>query len=163
MSFNVKSDNLFGNVKDGFIVHGCNGQGVMGGGVALIIRETYPVAYQTYMAQADTGYILGEVIPAIVEPNLVIVNAITQEYYGTERRHADYDAIAQAFEGTKHLARSAMIESTDIHFPMIGGGLAGGDLQILLTIMDKAFSSYEGEATLWLLEDMYNELYGKDA
>lgn len=160
MSFDVKSGNLFGNVEDGFIIHGCNGQGVMGSGVAAIIRSQYPVAYQTYMRQADTGYILGEVIPAIVEPNLVIVNAITQEYYGTDKRYADYDAIAQAFKGTKHLAESGMIESTDIHFPMIGGGLAGGDLVTILTIMDEQFCSYEGEATLWLLEDMYKELYG---
>ena len=159
MSFEVKSGNLFGNVEDGFIIHGCNGQGVMGSGVAAIIRKDYPIAYQTYMQQADTGYILGEVIPAIVEPNLVVVNAITQEYYGTDRVHADYDAIAQAFKGTKYLAESGMIESTDIHFPMIGGGLAGGDLFTILAIMDDQFCPYEGNATLWLLEDMYNELY----
>jgi len=161
MSFEVKPGNLFGNVEDGFIVHGCNGQGVMGSGVAAIIRSDYPIAYQTYMQQAETGYILGEVIPAIVAPNLVVVNAITQEFYGTDRVHADYDAIAQAFKGTKHLAGSGMIESTDIHFPMIGGGLAGGDLHTILTIMDEQFNAYEGNATLWLLEDMYNELYGK--
>ena len=160
MGFEVKSGNLFGNVEHGFIVHGCNAQGVMGSGVAAIIRKDYPVAYQTYMRQAP-NYILGEVIPAIVDTDLVVVNVITQEYYGTDRVHADYEAIAQAFKGTKHLARSSMIESTDIHFPMIGGGLAGGDLHTILTIMDEQFCSYEGNATLWLLEDMYNELYGE--
>lgn len=159
MGFEVKKGNLFGNVENGFIVHGCNAQGVMGSGVAAIIRSDYPVAFQTYALQYP-NYILGEVIPAIVAPNLVVVNAITQEFYGTDRRHADYDAITQAFKGTKHLARSSMIESTDIHFPMIGGGLAGGDLHTILTIMDEAFADYEGNATLWLLDDMYNELYG---
>jgi len=157
MSFNVKSGNLFDNVSTGFIVHGCNAQGVMGSGVAAIIRKQYPVAYQTYMRQAP-NYILGEVIPAIVDVNLVVVNAITQEYYGTDRVHADYDAIKQAFIGTKHLAQSEMIESTDIHFPMIGGGLAGGDLVTILTIMDEQFNQYDGEATLWLLPEMYDSL-----
>lgn len=158
--FNVKRGNLFDNVPNGFIVHGCNAQGVMGSGVAAIIRSKYPIAYQTYMHQAP-NYILGEVIPAIVEPNLVVVNAITQEYYGTDRQHADYNAIKQAFEGTKHLARSEMIESTDIHFPMIGGGLAGGNLHTILTIMDQQFNQYDGNGTLWLLEDMYDSLYNQ--
>lgn len=158
--FNVKSGNLFDNVETGFIVHGCNAQGVMGSGVAAIIRKQYPIAYQAYMQQAPY-YILGEVIPAIVDTNLVIVNAITQEYYGTDRVHADYKAIAQAFIGTKHLAASDLIESTDIHFPMIGGGLAGGDIRTILTIMDEQFSQYDGEATLWLLPEMYNSLYNQ--
>lgn len=162
--FTVKKGNLFDNVVDGFIVHGCNAQGVMGSGVAAVIRKQYPIAYQTYLRQAP-NYILGEVIPAIVDTNLVIVNAITQEYYGTDRVHADYDAIEQAFRGVKHLAQSEMIESTDIHFPMIGGGLAGGDLHTIMTIMDRQFANpsegndgYAGEGTLWLLPEMYNSL-----
>ena len=76
MSFDVKRGNLFDNVECGHIIHGCNAQGVMGSGVAAIIRAKYPMAYKTYIYQADTGYILGEVIPAIVEPNLMIINAI---------------------------------------------------------------------------------------
>ena len=36
MGFEIKSDNLFGNVEHGFIIHGCNGQGVMGSGVAAV-------------------------------------------------------------------------------------------------------------------------------
>ena len=161
MSFNVKSGNLFDNVEHGHIIHGCNAQGVMGSGVAKIIRDKYTIAYQTYMQQKDTGYILGEVIPAIVEPNLIIINAITQEFYGTDRVHADYKAIEQAFKGAKHLATSGMIESTDIHMPLIGGGLAGGDAHTILTIMDQQFSDYDGEATLWLLEDVYNSFYNQ--
>ncbi len=161
MSFNVKRNGLFDNVTDGYIVHGCNAQGVMGSGVAAIIRAKYPVAYQTYMNQADTGYILGEVIPAIVEPNLVVVNAITQEFYGTDRVHADYAAIEQAFKGTKHLASSGMIESKAIHFPMIGGGLAGGDIHTILTIMDQQFAGDEYDGTLWLLPEMYDSLYNQ--
>lgn len=161
MSFNVKSGNLFDNVEHGHIIHGCNAQGVMGSGVAAIICAKYPIAYQTYMNQVDTGYILGEVIPAIVEPNLVVVNAITQEFYGTDRIQVDYAAVEQAMIGTKHLAASGMIKSTDIHFPLIGGGLAGGEAHTLITIFDQQFSNYDGEATLWLLENMYNSLYNQ--
>lgn len=162
MSFIVKCGNLFENVKHGYIIHGCNAQGVMGSGVAAIIRNDYPVAYQAYIAQ-NPYYILGEVIPAKVDDNLVIINAITQEYYGTDRVHADYAAIEQAMKGLKHLVESGMIESKEIHFPFIGGGLAGGDPHTLLTIFDQQFSDSitDLEATLWLLPDMYDSLYNQ--
>ena len=148
--FTLQNGDLFANVKHGYIVHGCNAQGVMGSGVAAIVRGKYPIAYQTYMNQADTGYILGEVIPAIVEPNLVIVNAITQEFYGTDRVQVDYPAVAQVMEGVKHLAATGMIESTDVHFPLIGGGLAGGDHDKLVEIFNAAFAESDVNATLWM-------------
>lgn len=162
MSFQVKKGNLFDNVTDGYIIHGCNAQGVMGSGVAAIIRNDYPVAYQTYMDQSP-HYILGEVIPAKVADNLVIVNAITQEFFGTDRVQVDYDAVEQAMKGVKHLANSGMIESKVIHFPFIGAGLAGGDQHTLLTIFDQQFSDSvtDLEGILWLLEDCYNSLYNQ--
>lgn len=136
--FTVKKGNLFENVERGFIMHGCNAQGVMGSGVAKIIRDKYPIAYEKYAEQAP-HYILGEVIPVIVEPNLVIVNAITQEFYGTDRVQVDYDAVEQACRAVKHLANSGIIESNDIYFPFIGAGLAGGDKEILLNIFKRQF------------------------
>ena len=122
----------------------------MGSGVAAIIRSQYPVAYQTYMQQADTGYILGEVIPAIVKPNLVIVNAITQEFYGTDRVHVDYDAVRQAMKGTESLAKSGLIESNEVHFPLIGGGLAGGDPFELIQIYSEVWGDSDITAKLWI-------------
>ncbi len=159
MAFEVKAGNLFDNVEHGFIMHGCNAQGVMGAGVANIIRLNYHKAYEVYALQYP-NYILGEVIPVKVADNLVIVNAITQDDYGTDKVQVDYDAVEQACRGVIHLAKSGMIESTDIHFPFIGGGLAGGDAHTLLTIFDQEFSDFDG--TLWLLEDMYNSLYNTE-
>ncbi len=124
--FKVKVGNLFDNVEHGFIMHGCNAQGVMGSGVANIIRLEYPKAYEVYALQYP-HYILGEVIPVKVADNLVIVNAITQDDYGTHKVQVDYDAVEQACRGVKHLANSGMIESKNISFPFIGAGLAGGD------------------------------------
>ena len=147
--FTMENGDLFANVKHGYIVHGCNAQGVMGSGVAAIVRSKYPLAYQTYMNQAP-HYILGEIIPATVEPNLVVVNAITQEFFGTDRVHVDYDAVIQAMKGVKHLAESRMIESTDVHFPLIGGGLAGGDQFKLVQLFGNAWGDSDINAKLWL-------------
>jgi len=151
MSFKIKVGDLFAEVKHGYIMHGCNAQGVMGSGVAKVVRDKYPIAFQQY-AKQHPNYILGEVIPVLVEPNIVIVNAITQEFYGTDRVHVDYDAVEQACRGVKHLASTSMIDSVDIHFPFIGAGLAGGDEHTLLTIFDRQFSG-DADATLWLLPD----------
>ena len=153
MTFEVKINNLFDNVEHGYIMHGCNAQGVMGSGVAKIIRDKYPIAFQTYALQ-HPHYILGEVIPVIVEPNLVIVNAITQEFFGTGVVQVDYDAVRQACCGIKHLVESDLIESSDIHFPFIGAGLAGGDQSTLLQIFEDEFVGFERHATLWILESL---------
>ena len=158
MSFNIKVGNVF-DIEHGHIMHGCNAQGVMGSGVARIVRDDYPVAYEAYLNQ-QPNYILGEVIPAIVDTNKTIINAITQEHYGTDKPQVDYDAVQQACRGAKHLAASGIIASRDIHFPFIGAGLAGGDEHTLLTIFDNEFSNTQDSAnpenldgTLWLLPD----------
>ena len=36
------------NVTEGIILHGCNGQGVMGAGVAKAIKMKYPEAFTAY-------------------------------------------------------------------------------------------------------------------
>ena len=157
--FNIKVGDLFAEVEHGYIMHGCNAQGVMGSGVAKIIRDKYPIAFQQYALQ-HPNYILGEVIPVVVEPNIVVLNAITQEFYGTDRVQVDYNAVEQACKGAKHLAASGMNESNEVHFPFIGAGLAGGDEHTLMTIFDMQFSQCEDSAnpdgingTLWLLPD----------
>jgi len=160
MTLHVEIGDLFANVEHGYIMHGCNAQGVMGSGVAKIIKDRYFEAFKTYALQ-HPNYILGEVIPAKVEDNLVIVNAITQQEFGTHKVQVDYDAVAQACRGVKHLAQSGLIESKDIHFPFIGAGLAGGDQDTLLKIFEEQFADcwYDGgenpvgiDATLWVLE-----------
>lgn len=159
MSFNIKVGDMFANVTEGYIMHGCNAKGVMGSGVANIVRQRYHKAYEVYALQYP-HYILGEVIPVKVTDNLVIINAITQDDYGTHKVQADYAAIEQACRGAKHLANSGMVKSKEVHFPFIGAGLAGGDEHTILTILDNQFSHTQDSenpeginGTLWLLPD----------
>ena len=150
MSFVVKNGDLFANVKSGFIMHGCNAQGVMGSGVAAIIRRMYPQAYEVY-AEQKPYYILGEVIPAQVTDDLVIINAITQEFFGTDRVHADYDAIRQALRGAVHVVNSGIFSGPkELHMPFIGAGLAGGDQDLIVGIMGEELTSADITATLWI-------------
>lgn len=143
------------------IVHGCNAQGVMGGGFALAVRRKYPQVYAEYEAHhRQYGFKVGDIhavkvndrvwVPQPGQPpvlrNLTIINAITQDQYGTDRRYVDYEGVAVAFEKINAL----MLKTPNVDkpgpvypplcFPLIGAGLAGGDWAIIKTIIDQTVS-----------------------
>lgn len=146
---------ILANVKRGIIVHGCNAQGVMGGGIALQIKNMYPKAYTGYLhmlenhEKAGCADCLGSVAMVRISPgkDLYIANAITQDFYGTDRRHVNYEAVAHAFELIK---RENEILNLPIHYPMIGAGLAGGNWTIISTIIDETLMGCNH--TLWTLK-----------
>ncbi len=87
MKIVTKTGNLM-DVTEGHIVHGCNAQGVMGSGVALAVKNKYPGAFDDYRAiYEDEGLELGLPYPYMPTPNLVIWNAITQEWFGHAGRN----------------------------------------------------------------------------
>lgn len=141
-------------VQRGIVVHGCNAQGVMGSGVAAAIRTRYPGAFQAYRkAFESNGLHLGEVIGFSAErdpsgrPSLVIANAITQEFYGREpgRVYVSYSAITQCFAKIAKKARELELE---VHFPLIGCGLGGGDWREVSRRINEALADVPG--TLWM-------------
>jgi O-acetyl-ADP-ribose deacetylase (regulator of RNase III) len=155
MSFEIKRGDLFANTE-GHIVHGCNAQGVMGGGVAKIVRDMYPKAYEVYHRHCADGYArLGQVIPVCVAPNLIIHNAITQDKFGSDKVYVDYEAVRAALLAVEDYVEAAVQSepslSTDVHFPFIGAGLGGGDENRLLCIFEDVFGGSNISATLWLL------------
>lgn len=154
MSFEIKYGDLFTNVTEGFILHGCNAQGVMGSGVAKIVRSRYPVAYDKYQRHhAFYGLPLGKVIPAWVNDNLIILNGITQNLYGRDGQpYVDYDALQAVFDASVIIAGSNIIPCTDLHMPLVGGGLGGGDPDLIIEMMQDTFSKVNIIVTLWLLE-----------
>lgn len=131
-----KKGNLL-DVTEGIIVHGCNAQGVMGSGVAKAIREKYPECFSYYKYEYDHfTLVLGTVVwYDCPSPNftLWIANAITQQHYGTDRRHVNYWAIANTF---KEIFRQANVVKATVHFPKIGAGLGGGNWDIIEAIIN---------------------------
>ena len=142
---------VLGAFAPSIIVHGCNCKGVMGGGVALAVRSKYPAAYQAYMRthctpidDSRSGLRLGSIIPVEVEPNKWIVNAMTQDDFGTNKRQVNYEAMYSCFEGVNKFAREILAERSiipEIAFPMIGAGLAGGNWEIIKTIIDQTLDA----------------------
>jgi O-acetyl-ADP-ribose deacetylase (regulator of RNase III) len=152
MKIITKVGNLL-DVKAGHIVHGCNSLGVMGSGVALAIRNMYPGAYETYRATFDDeGLEMGWAYPYCPTTDLVIWNAITQEFCGSDgRRYVSYDAVANAFEEINEAILTSDISTIpkEIHIPLIGAGLGGGNWEIIREIIEQTTTV---PVTLWMLK-----------
>lgn len=161
---NVKFGNILDNVKRGMIVHGCNAQGVMGSGIALEIRTRWPDCFAEYEREVarhrNNGLeLMGKVIPwEVPGEDIIIANAITQENFGRgPKRYVSYKAIHEAFMTVAVAALSTWgshdAEGFDIHYPLIGAGLGGGDWAIISDIIESVFAQFPTvKHTLWLLE-----------
>lgn len=130
---------LRGNIllQKGLIVQGCNTLGMMGSGLALDVRKTYPKAFTVYKEYFDkNGLSLGLVIPVKVAEDVIIVNGMTQATVKSDpndkRVHVNYEALRTVFEKVVMLAKKHQMP---IHFPKIGAGLANGDWDIIWGII----------------------------
>jgi O-acetyl-ADP-ribose deacetylase (regulator of RNase III) len=149
---NIIEGNLL-DVDKGIIVHGCNARGVMGSGIALQIKQRYPLAYKEYLnAHTISGSVLGTVSYVFLG-KLVVVNAVTQESYGRENyRYVSYDAVAKCFEMINNLALK--LYTPVVNFPLIGAGLGGGDWNIIESIIDSTLDD-RIEKNLWIMPTMH--------
>lgn len=144
------------DVKSGVIAHGVNCQGVMGSGVALAVKKKWPDVFLRYQKLctsniAPTKSFLGHVQFVSSIENYagtkdfpVIANCFTQDRYGTDKRHVDYEAVAQCFSVLNY--RSGLYGHLNI--PKIGSGLGGGDWSVIESIIR---SEYKDDVTVWEL------------
>jgi len=154
------SGNLIDMAEQGLfdvIVHGCNCMNTMGSGIAAEIRQRYPEAYE-----ADTAYSLklqddtnsqvqklGNYSAHLVkgEHNFLIVNAYTQVMFtprGVDHfEYASFEVILKKFAHEYGPFR--------IGFPYIGCGLAGGNKELIVAMLEdfaETVSAQHGKVTL---------------
>ena len=124
------------DVESGFILHGCNAQGVMGSGVAKALRDKYPEIYEPYRKycqESKISEILGKIFCHSISQSLCIGNAITQEYYGRDgRKYVSYDALDRVFRQISEFPGLEILQK--IHMPKIGSGLGGGNWKVVEAI-----------------------------
>lgn len=132
---------LFSTDAD-IIAHGCNCQGVMGSGVAKIVRDRYSKAYHAYLDLFDDeGLSLGDVQFVLQNDGKYIANCMTQNRFMPRNVcHADYIAIGTCMQTVKEFAQS---KGLSIAIPKIGAGLAGGDWSKIEGILEEVFSDYD--------------------
>lgn len=164
-----RTGDLF-SVDRGIIVHGCNCFGVMGSGVAAIVRQKFPLAYTQYMkVHHAVGLGLGDTIfvanrsmlpdqkiarhiqafDTEIPENVIVANAMTQYEYGGNPAvvYVDYDAVFSAFARIRMVARDTGLP---VHFPLIGCGLPNGNWAYVSSAIEAALGP-NIEATLWEL------------
>lgn len=123
------------DVKSGIICHQVNCIGVMGAGIALQIRNKWPVVFKDYKNECnlfsdEPKKLLGKVQDTLVSDNLVIANCFGQICPGRSGTMTDYGAWDEILD---HLNDLSNFFSLELHFPyMIGCGLAGGDWNTIL-------------------------------
>jgi O-acetyl-ADP-ribose deacetylase (regulator of RNase III) len=125
------------DIKEGWILHGVNCKGVMGSGIAKVLRDKYPGIYKEYKALCDARGVdnLGLVdVVAINSSVLLVINCFTQASFGYNKtiKYADQNAIRNCFDilvdGLYYIYQttSGMLPET-IYLPRIGCGLGGLD------------------------------------
>jgi O-acetyl-ADP-ribose deacetylase (regulator of RNase III) len=124
------------------IVHGCNAQGVMGSGVARLIRARYPNVYEIYALKHKVfGLELGDIVPVATTDGRIIVNAITQEYFGGDgKRYVDYDAIETCIKKIDNRVQDWGV--VEVAMPRIGAGLGGGDWDTIEAILHRSSKNF---------------------
>lgn len=147
---NIISGNLLDLAELGkfdVIIQGCNCFCAMGSGIAGQIAQRYPEAVRVDRTTIPGDYNkLGNYTSAVINQAFVLVNAYTQ--YDTNSKDDWKDRFEYAaFELIlKKVGNQWPIAS--IGLPMIGMGLAGGNKDRILSIIDNFSKTYQGNVTV---------------
>ncbi|GKS11223.1 Appr-1-p processing protein [Paenibacillus chitinolyticus] len=148
MSVKIVQGNLMEATED-IIGHQVNCMGVMGAGLAKLIKRDYPEVFKQYKQScSNKGELLGRCQIVSTKNEKCIANLFGQYGYGVQKRHTDYIALRGALN---ELMSLAMKSGQSIALPYnIGCGLAGGDWDIVGQIIEEVFIDYD--VTLYKFE-----------
>lgn len=142
-----------------YITHGCNAQGIMGGGLALHIKNNY---FDNYKSYQDYCFKWGKSINLLgtnciqhYNPLFAIVNSITQHTIGTNTRKTNYEAVAKCFENLVDYLKQNYhyTQKVAIAIPkLFGCGLGGGNWEIVKTIITQTLSISKLDIDLYIVE-----------
>lgn len=125
--------------RNEIVVHGVNMQGVMGSGFAKSFKQNFPEAFLDYINYYDLGSLnLGSLLIHNYPNNFSVISAVSQRFYGNKGGcYVDYTALEVALRKVALLANK---NNQSIHMPFIGGGLGGGNKDILMSIYQKSLN-----------------------
>lgn len=134
--------------KPVFICHVCNDKGGWGSGFVVPLGKIYPVAKESYLA---TGvYTQGCVQPILVDTisniDIYVMNMIAQTLGGV--RPLNYYSLAACMEKVGDLAKNC---KASIHAPMFGAGLAGGNWNFIIKLIEDCWLSKDIPVTIYYL------------
>ena len=123
-----------------FIAHQVNCQKVMGSGLALQIKNKYPIVFDRYKTFPINGENpLGQSQFIKVEENKYVVNMFAQYFYGVDKRQTNYEAFYSCLEQIKNTIN----KKDTIGFPkFIGCDRGGGNWNIIYTMIKEVLWEY---------------------
>lgn len=153
MQYMKHGDMLENVLSNAIICHGTNCKGVMGKGIALSIKQKYPLAFEKYRQAYETyGLILGKTTEAWYPEKLLLILNLNTQYdyyrYGNDRvsKYVNYDAVRNCFKKVSEISKKTNLP---IHYPKIGAGLGGGDWNTINNIICEELKDHEHN--LWVL------------
>jgi len=129
------------------IVRGCNCQCRMRSGIAKEIAERIPAAVEADNAttKGDSNKLGTFSYANVMTPDgdrFTVLNAYTQEFWGTDSRKVDYPAVRKVFREIAGIL-TGPYSGFSIGYPKIGAGLAGGDWDIISKIIDEELEGFD--------------------
>jgi O-acetyl-ADP-ribose deacetylase (regulator of RNase III) len=132
------------------IGHGVNIYGVMGAGIAPIVRRLYPAVFAPYRAKCETHeFQAGDMLPVEVLPGKWVFNLASQDKPG---KNARLEWLESSLRSSFEFAAANNLEGFAI--PRIGAGIGGltwGDVK--KTIADVAVDYPNVTIEVWSLPD----------
>jgi O-acetyl-ADP-ribose deacetylase (regulator of RNase III) len=146
MGYLLKQGDLFAST-DALIAHGVNCQGVMGSGVAKIIKERFPKAFDDYRRAWKVGKTLGDVEVTELE-DVKIAHLFTQQNFGNDgAKYVSYEAVRSCFKKLNYYCSRYRVKT--VAMPKIGAGLGGGHWPTIERILIEEFNY--PQITVWYL------------
>jgi hypothetical protein len=139
----IKEGNLL--EQKGYLFHQTNCKFVMGSGIALQIRNTFPKVYNSYISFGDecrkNGISPLGTYQVVELEDCKVVNVFSQDSYGKTGLHTDYAAMENSFQLFANNELSGIY-----NFPyLFGCGTGGGDWKIVSEIIERYFP----DAIIW--------------
>ena len=133
--------------KDGqfdAIVHQANTKGIMGGGIALQIKDQFPSAYDDYkLICNECSELLTNYARSDTEHG-VIFHLFGQSEIGTHRRMTNYAALSTALMGAIDERADEIDGTLRIGIPyQMGCGLGGGDWDIVSQLIEDTHAIFQ--------------------
>lgn len=126
--------------KEEIIAHQTNCKGVMGTGIALLIKNKYPEVFNAYKYYCSSEEPFGTCQIVKTKTDKYIANCFGQYAYGRSCRQTDYDKVRTAFTELKTFAKE---NNLNVAIPYkMGCQNAGGDWNIVEKIIAEVFTDY---------------------
>ena len=146
----VKEGNIF-NGNEKIICHQTNCLGIMGGGIALQVRNRYPEVYKKYselcsLYKDRTERLMGNVQFVETNDGKIIANCFGQNGIGNGVQ-TDYNDLYECLKSVKTYAEEHLVT---VSIPYnIGCGLAGGDWNIVSSMIEEIFGDSDVPCTIY--------------